>query len=113
MIGRGPDGQQGAVVLDSGGQHMQFPNEIPQSLVKYDPPIFAGLEPSSEANGSGRGESLKAGVGIKRTCTYPATYEKHDTFITDLCSIPATVAFKGGAFRQRDAAGWWNSIGGE
>ncbi len=31
-------------------QGMQFPLDVPPTLVKFDPPIFAGLEPSAEAN---------------------------------------------------------------
>lgn len=35
---------------DIAQQGMQFPMDVPPTLVKFDPPIFAGLEPSSEAN---------------------------------------------------------------
>eukprot|EP00752_Nemacystus_decipiens_P007534 g6733.t1 len=35
---------------DIAQQGMQFPMAVPPTLVKFDPPIFAGLEPSSEAN---------------------------------------------------------------
>lgn len=41
MIGKGPE-------VTSPG--MQLPLQIPPALVKYDPPIFAGLEPSPEPN---------------------------------------------------------------
>lgn len=47
--------------VTGGVTHMQFPIAIPQSLVKYDPPIFAGLEPSSEASVSGRGRGRGRG----------------------------------------------------
>lgn len=35
---------------DIAQQGMQFPMDVPPTLVKFDPPIFAGLQPSSEAN---------------------------------------------------------------
>lgn len=34
---------------------MQFPTSVPPTLVQYDPPIFAGLEPSLESNSIGGG----------------------------------------------------------
>ncbi|CAM9158519.1 unnamed protein product, partial [Hapterophycus canaliculatus] len=40
--GRGADAPQQGI--------MQFPMEVPPTLMKFDPPIFAGLEPSPEAN---------------------------------------------------------------
>lgn len=33
----------------SGGGGMQFPLTVPATLMKYDPPIFAGLQPSSDS----------------------------------------------------------------
>lgn len=40
---------------------MQFPLVVPQTLVKHDPPIFAGLEPSSETNSSHNGAAGRGG----------------------------------------------------
>lgn len=55
-MGRSPD-----------GAGMQLPGLVPQSLVKFDPPIFAGLEPSPELNSSagvgGRGNRGNKGHG--------------------------------------------------
>lgn len=57
-MGRGPE---------IGG--MQFPIAIPQTLMKYDPPIFAGLEPSSESNSEsnngGGGGGMRPSRGTK------------------------------------------------
>lgn len=68
VIGKGPE------VPSSG---MQLPLQIPPALVKYDPPIFAGLEPSPEPNSQsndevdpptigseGRGAGMGRGVGV-------------------------------------------------
>lgn len=48
----------------SGG--MQFPLTVPQTLMKYDPPIFAGLQPSSDSgtrssNNNGGGAGMAGG----------------------------------------------------
>lgn len=43
---------------DSG---MQFPAAVPQSLMKYDPPIFVGLESSAKATHGDRGDGGRAG----------------------------------------------------
>lgn len=53
-IGRGADTPQQGM--------MQFPMEVPPTLVKFDPPIFAGLEPSPEANHN-RSSSSASNVG--------------------------------------------------
>ncbi|CAN0177739.1 unnamed protein product [Ectocarpus fasciculatus] len=53
-VGRGPEMTQ---------QGMQFPMEVPRTLVKFDPPIFAGLEPSSDPNNSGDNALLMGGNG--------------------------------------------------
>lgn len=45
------------------GVEMQFPKAVPQSLVRYDPPIFAGLEPSSDATQASGDATAKAGKG--------------------------------------------------
>lgn len=42
---------------------IQFPLAVPKSLVKYVPPIFAGLEPSVDVNQTGRAVAERGGEG--------------------------------------------------
>ena len=48
------------------GVDMQFPEQIPPTLVKYDPPIFAGLEPSLGPNSRSDSKSLATATDGER-----------------------------------------------
>lgn len=54
VIGKGPE-------VTGAGMH--FPLQIPPTLVKYDPPIFAGLEPSPEPNSQSNDETGPTAIG--------------------------------------------------
>ena len=56
------DDSVGTGAETSGG--MQFPLTVPQTLMKYDPPIFAGLQPSSDSGTHNNSNNNGGGTGV-------------------------------------------------